>query len=360
MLHVREGMSDTTDPPRPTRASTSLRRLLVAVALVAVFALGVSWWRAPNSSWACGSDDRVSGCIGEVTLDLDSVDLTIDPGEVRLAFHGFDISPDGTEVAVGFEPMIAGSKPGGAFVAIFDTATGTAVRTIYEAGLATYGDASVGSVVFSPDGSQLAVERWADGEHAVEIIDLDTLASTTVLRSERGEGVGCVRLGLSPDSSLLQCSGAIFEVATSRLVEQLNDETRFVDSSYRDWAWSRTGITAEISGVGDDRHLVVRQPSGDVLIEQVDPFRWLQRVSFDPQATRLVVVSERPDPWALWSLDGPRRSHADVLTAVYDTVSGERLRTFERRSADGEIAWTASGSAFAALDLDLHLSVFEF
>ncbi len=357
--------------PATTPDSGRKRRQLISLVLVSTLvctAIGSAvlagrWWRAPDPSWACGPDDTTSGCVHQVTLDLDTVETSISGvDDVWLGFGSFDVSPDGSQVVAGLHteyPYATEARPDGGFVAIFDTATGEAVTTLFDSGDLTGNGIYTEAISYSPDGSLVAMELWVDGVSSLVMVEVDSGDTTEVLRSQSGEGLHCAQLGFSPDNRLLQCGTAVLEISTSELVERLDDETRYADRSGRTLAWTRTGATADAltpAGIG----IVTDPGSEQIAIPDDDEFRETRSLSFDPAATKLVVERRRIVGWSFWSLQGPRRGRPDLMTTVYDPSSGERLGSHLHDSDSFERAWDETGTHFATIDDDLRVSIFAF
>lgn len=366
-------MESTAVPNRRRRRTVSL---LIVLAIVGAGWLGVQWWQADGSSWACGADDATSGCIAQVPLDV--TDLPgFDGGSVWIAFDSLALGPDGGEVAVGLQSFV--DRPTRsteqAWVGVFDTSTGELLRVLFDTGQQDT-PIHLETLAFSPDGSVLALESYVDGASSLQILDASTGDVQNLMVGPNGGSINCNRLGFSDDGRFLQCNQAIWSIAEGTVVEVLENENRYASTQGGGWAWARSGMTADAYSPNLDG-IAVYAPaplSTGVPTEQLYQIEWPTNVrprdaylGFDP-TERFLVEERYSSPWTFWSSltfwsddfapDGSRRDNADATLTVYDATDGSVRSEVELGRRNFAWSWSADGERFAAISRDLTLSVF--
>jgi WD40 repeat protein len=217
---------------------------------------------------------------------------TIGPATDYFWFQSFDVSPDGSSIAVG-----GGSEPNGGFggaaaVRVWDTSTGEELFRIGH-------ELDVNEVSFSPDGEYLVTASW-DG--TAKIID----RSGRVIRVLREPGFALHFARFSPDGRL---------VATG---SSSGDYTRFRVTI---WDWERDVVVRTIS---DEGSWVAFDPSGP-RIATVGPSGLVE--IGDVQTGSRVVVLHGPSGGVTGIAFGPDGSrvavpHTDGTVRLFDADTG--------------------------------------
>ena len=154
---------------------------------------------------------------------------TIGPATDFFEFQSFDVSPDGTSIALGGWSRPEPSFGGPAAVRAWDTSTG---EELFRVGH----ELDVNEVSFSPDGEYLVTASW-DG--TAKIVD----ASGRVIRVLREPEFSLFEARFSPDG---------------RLVATLAATDQFAESHVTVWDWERGEVVRTISAVSG----VTFDPSG--------------------------------------------------------------------------------------------------
>jgi WD40 repeat protein len=202
---------------------------------------------------------------------------TIGPPTDYFRFQSFDVSPDGSSIALG-----GGSTPGGiggaSAVRAWDTSTGEELWTIDD-------DAEVNGVAYSPDGEYLATAGWSE---TAKIVD----RSGRVIRVLDGQGFNLSDVAFSPDGQLVAMAEFDGSQARVRVRDWAQGEVVLMVDAEGPWPqvdFDPNGPRVVLSG-SDGLAEIWDVESGARLAVLAGPPGGVNDLEFNPDGSRVAVA----------------------------------------------------------------------
>lgn len=350
---------------------------LATAALSCLAVLGAWWWNQPSTSWACGSDDRTSGCVQSGQIEIGEAQLDnrgrIRSGEAVPRFAA-GVSNDGEQVVVvvqRYEEVRGLVRATGSTLLLVDTSDGTTDRLLFDE-VVEVGDS--GEVIdrgpldqarFSPDGSLVVAGRpiGEDGDGGSEILVFavaDGRVDHTLVLDQ------CFLawsdpIALSADHSMVQCGDDVYELENGSHLYTIDR----LDPATPALATSRLN-TRDVRLCQNVRSPTAIYTCGaevldeDTVVMELDDD--LEFYSFDPTGTLLLAGHFRsPEPLSRWR---PRRSEdpfelqviAPDTTSVVRTILSDQ---FTSGPANSRHAWSETGEFLLLYDREGSFAVID-
>lgn len=324
--------------------SRAMRRRAVALGAVILLGLvgGAWWWTRPAAGWACQPDSPVE-C--RTTANLFGLEGAPEPGQWRLAFNSFDMTPNQAAIAAGFFDQR--DQP--------DEATDEARLVVNDVTLS----GQPPPITTSPDGLPLiyveGVAWSADGTRLAALVS-DEASDHLVIVDRAGRYQGAVttrrgnlscawQVGVSNDGSRVRCGRSWLDVATGQPADSPVDGAGAGagggeapgDQLGRGVAIADDGTVARTDGNG-----VTLDPGGPVADTPTDGET--VRLAFSPDTTTLTVLDRLPAAPA-WRrpLRGRAQGRLTWVDVATRTVTASVILRDRPIDVDPDLAdgWTA-------------------
>lgn len=263
------------------------------------------------------------------------------------------------------------SKSGRTVLALFDTASGKAIKVLRDIGSTESKKGSVFEAALSRDGAMAASMIYdpspADPHVALEVRTVADGKVIATLLKLRGDSINdCTsQLDFSEDGKELQCGSKAYDIATGA-VRSLSNGKDYVFPLHADFsavgkARAPNGQKAQITRTGDSHELELwdLKKQSTKLVSPLSLHDFDTSIAFAPDSIGLLEVH-----WAYHKHRGIRAYQLPVMrkmtaVGVWDIANKTQTRTFVTNRRYVEWAWARDSSVFGLISNDLRIDLFR-